>query len=704
MREPLLDQNNDYLAASRRACETARNEATSLADAETIVSGLAEWCREVLLTACGAEAEEHSLSDLLALPPAQSPLQAFQSIADARRRQSLEEGFTALIEDRKNEHRNGLAWLFGRALAQSLVGALTAGNAPTKPLLGRLWGLFWSQDVVYGAFEESLRERLHQSSMARSAIQSELERYINDIQGDPGSGAYASEREEFNTFVDTWRSSPSIAQLWTGQEGPFLVRYDLLAILPGILPTDRAAILTHLDHFDFPHPIHQVLQNPAVLHDPDEIAAALENAPQCSNNGRCWNGKQVALLVLKTAEEHCQVLWQTVHRGDSTDNANPEVVETTQATLSAWFEELGRIVMARPDGQFLGSQWLLLKVADERLDRARHARSEDRSARYLRQNDLIEWIALGLSKAGLSANTIATLVDFPDLPDSDAPASAWSASQDKGKTSPLLGALSMIVLVDHMIGTASAENGQQLLNKLDALLASRDSAFETEALLPPGIHALPASCCGYLLAHAEEPADRWRQSWDLLTEQRRRAQHWRQTDDGDALAPALFLLAAGTSSIDWLLSSTQSRPDKARDLWRELFDGARDCWLTISLQHLVERIETYIGRLFARHPAVFGNSAEQGDDSEPSVACEDSDYIERLARDLDCLGGDDFMLAVCCLNAHYNGVAPATMDKVLQRNAGHLNAILRQFEQWQELERPVRRRPELVEYLARLRN
>ena len=79
------------------------------------------------------------------------------------------------------------------------------------------------------------------------------------------------------------------------------------------------------------------------------------------------------------------------------------------------------------------------------------------------------------------------------------------------------------------------------------------------------------------------------------------------------------------------------------------------------------------------------------------------DYGDLLARDLDRLGGDDLMLAVCCLNVRHNGAAPATIDKVLKRNSGHLDAILRQFERWQQLERKVRRRTEIVEALKKLR-
>ena len=37
----------------------------------------------------------------------------------------------------------------------------------------------------------------------------------------------------------------------------------------------------------------------------------------------------------------------------------------------------------------------------------------------------------------------------------------------------------MMALMDHMIGNASAEDGQKLLNYLDVLLASRDPALKS---------------------------------------------------------------------------------------------------------------------------------------------------------------------------------------------------------------------------------
>ena len=703
MRDPLLDQNNAYFAACRRARDATCEEAKDFAGAETIVSSLAGWCRDILFNTdlIKTANEGLGLSELLKVSPVYSPLQAFQHISDAARRQALEGGFTALMEGSENDQRDIMAWLFGQALARALVDELATGSEVTKHLLAELWNLAKRQYLVHSALEDSLRERLHNCSTARSAILSNLEKQISDINANPRIGTrYASEWEDFNIFVDEWRSCPSIEKLWRTQADHFIVEYDMLNMIPGILPTDRVAILDQLDRFDFPHPIRQVLQHNTILHDRDEIKAMLKDTPLCSEDSRSWNGKLLALLVLQTAEDHCHALWEAIRQAEIMNDIDSQVRETTKTTLASWFEDLGRIVMARLDGQFLGSHWLLMKAVDERLYRSGRGRVGDLAHEYLWQNDLIEWITLGLYKAGFTTGTIATLVDFPKIPAVGELAPARS-KPDKGKAQPRLGAIAMMALIDHRIGNASAEDGQKLFDYLDALLASRDPAFEVESLINSGIGDLPASCCGYLLAHVEEPAERWRQSWDRLIEQRRRAQHRNQTKDADAFAPSLFLLAVGTEGIGYLLSSPHRRPDKEKALWCELFDRVRDCWLTISF--FKERIETHIGRLFAQHPRVFGDSASQGDASEPNMEHDVSTYSERLTQDLDLLGGDDFMLTVCCLNASRNGATLAVIDEVLKHNSGHFDTILRQFKRWQELERLVRKRPEIVEELTKLR-
>ena len=69
-----------------------------------------------------------------------------------------------------------------------------------------------------------------------------------------------------------------------------------------------------------------------------------------------------------------------------------------------------------------------MKVTDERLERARKRDAGVPRDRHLRQIDLIEWIALGLFKAGLTAENISTLVELPDISKSKEPAAARSAS------------------------------------------------------------------------------------------------------------------------------------------------------------------------------------------------------------------------------------------------------------------------------------
>ena len=705
MRDPILDQGNAYLAALRTAYDAAQHAAEGLADAEPIVSGLADWCRGVVFKPVWMETrdERGGLSDLLTLPPSQSPLQVLECVPDATRRESLGEAFSRLMEGREGDRSNVAAWFLGRALAKGLIAELPKVKARAGPLIAEVRNLIGSQDIVHSAFEESLREGLHDSPTARFAIRSALDSWISEINANPGIGTLSLDRDSFCTLVDEWRKDPSIRALWKAREAPFPVHYDVLEFIPNILPTDRASLLERLDGFRFPEPIRQVLQHPAILHDRDEFAAALTDAPPCSDDGAVWNRSLLAPLVLKTAESHCRALWEAAYPAAEPDNGAAKAADHIRVTLSSWFEELGRIVMARPDGRFLGSQWLLMKVSDERLDRARHRRAGNQLDHLLRDVDLIEWIARGLFGAGLTNDQIAPFVDVPDISAPGDLAPPLPASRSDDSVPPRLAALTVMCLSGQLTSEVSAGEERNLLDALDALLATRDSGFESESPLEIGGHGVPASCFGRLLAGEERPAERWRQSWGRLVEQRRRVQHWQQTRDGDALAPSAFLLAVGLAGIDWLLSPSDSRRDEAGRLWREVFDGARDCWLTISVRHLKEPIETCIGRLFARHPKVFCDAPGDAYASDRKLADRNEFYADLLSRDLDLLGGDDLTLAVCCLNVGDNGASPGDLDDVLRRNSGHLDAILRQFERWQRLEREVRRRPEIVEALARFR-
>ena len=61
------------------------------------------------------------------------------------------------------------------------------------------------------------------------------------------------------------------------------------------------------------------------------------------------------------------------------------------------------------------------------------------------------------------------------------------------------------------------------------------------------------------------------------------------------------------------------------------------------------------------------------------------------------------MVAICILNASRNGATPAIMNDVLKRNSGHIGTLITQFERWQEVEREIRRRPDIVAELAELK-
>ena len=706
MRDPLLERENDHLAASRRARDAAREEARALGERAEVISEIGKWSRRALFGTgiLAGRSEDHDLSDLLTLPPEQSPLQAFQLVRDAGRRQSLQEGFAALLEARAHERTDVAAWLFGCALASALVEELDTPNTPSEHLLAGVWNLVRSRELIYQAFGETLPQLLQKAPPARHAALAELRERFDEIKDNPGIGAYSREREAFTESVDTWRLNRSLVALWKAREHGELVRYDVLGLVPMILPAGRSRVLAILDGFDFPHPIRQVFGYGTILHDRDEIVACIEKAPSCSSDNRSWNHSLPAFLLLETAERHCRDLWQAACRATHPDEVESVAVERTSAKLSAWFETLGRAVMARPDGEFLGSWWLLLKTIDERTERARGAGSGDRRREHLRQEDLIEWIALGLSKAGLSAAAVAALADLPGRPDPGDISPAPPAPNEAWQASVRLGALSVMTVLDHMIGDASPDDVSPQIERLRTLLALRDPSFEAEAHLISSSVGLPANSAGVLFARTRQPAAEWQRCWGLVVEQRRRAQHWRETKDGDAMAPALFLLAAGTAGIDWLMSPGLYRRDEARDLWRAVFDGARDCWLTISLQHLVERAETHVARLFARHPMVFGEPELRGDSSEPATESGIEDYGELLARDLAFLGGNDLVVAICCLNAYRNGATPAVMNRVLHANASRIDTQLRQFERWQRYERQVLRRTDIVAELAGLRN
>lgn len=706
MRDPMLDGAIASLVAYRNAGEAAREEAGELEEADGIVAGLVEWCWVLLRdTDIIVDWEEgRELSGLLALPASQLPLLAFDNITDVNRRSVLRSQFERFLENGEQRDTNVMAWLLGEALAKALIECLEHSNEVRVSPVSGFQNLASSQEVTHFAFEETLRSLLCEHPSALAAILSDLEKYIETIMRNPGIGTYSREREAFNRTIEAWRLKTTPEELWKTSGHWVPVRYERLDLVPCIAWIDKVEVLKRLDRFDFPHPVRQVLEDRSVLHDREEIAGMLKDAPSCSNDGQSWNRSQTALLVLEAAEAHSHELWRVARKAQDGEQANSQIMQQVEATLSSWLNQLGDIVMARQDGRFLGAQWLLLKVADERMDRARRMHVDDRGSEQLQQEDLIEWIALGLSKAGLQGRDVEGLVELPESSSGQSASPVRTARPDDESEAPLLAALSMSALLDQMIGDSSSSGVGRLLEHLDTLLALRDSAFETEGILTTDVRGFPANCCGYLLANAHAPAERWQQSWNLLVEQRRRGQHWRETKDGDALAPSLFLLATGAAAIEWLIASRGREGNDEKELWRSVFDGARDCWLTVPMAPFSEQISAHLGRLFALHPKVFDASAMgNGTVEKVNGRVVNEIYSERLAEDLSSLGGDDLVVVASLLNAYQNGASLATVGQVLQWQEGHVDDVLKQFEKWQQVERTIRRRPTLVTKLAELR-
>ena len=691
MRDPLFERRNPYLAHAKVRREAVQTRVDELRDGDVLVENLTVWCREALRN-CGSDtpAETLQLLDALSL---------YGTTASP---EPIKEGLAALNADTDHPDRDLSAWLLGIAIVNVLVDELTAGKTPRLLLPPDFEGGSSAFDLTHAAFEESLCRRLRETNTAHTTLLSFLREEIRLISDDPGRGTYTIDRDRFQRFVLDWKSNRTLEALWHSPGEPFLVRYHSLDLVPSILAVERQAILDLMDGFRFPHPIDQVLSSFTILHDRDEISASLEAAPACSNDGKGWNGSHLAPLLLRTAEDHARQLWEAAHSGTEPGIASDEVKEL----LAEWYGELARVVLRRPDGQFLAAKWALAKMADERRSRraALPNRDAEYSNRFLSEIESVELIFSALSAAGLSGRSVAEGIEFPTASIQLEVSPTRASPLPDEAENPCLRAICAMDLLESARGSPTGEHAESLLDKLDALLLHRDPAFEIEFSLATNAHDLSVSRCGSLLASAAVAPERWLRSWNALAEQRRRAQHWLQTDDADALAPSLFVLASGIAALDWMLSTPESPGVDANVLWHNLFDAARECWLTISLTHLNQRIETDLQRLFARHPRVFGKVpvgvvAESGQDLG-----NEGNYAAHLAEDLALLGGDDTMVARCYVSAQRNGVSAGALDMVRRHDSGRIASSLRQFVRWQALERPNRRLLHVLEQLSDLQS
>ena len=670
--------------------ETARTQAHDIFDVDRTVYNLAAWFQKAVVKRGAESLERFSATDLLVHPvsagvPAGG---APADVADPALHARLAEAVTALLRDQPHEWRDIAAILYGRSIALVLVREFEDQEAVVEPRVTDLWSLGSLDELAYVELVVSLAEEIRAHPQAHTACLRWLEGRVARINNYPGEGANARERETFNHFVREWLQRPSLSRLWRDAgNANFLVNFDDLDMVAPVLMAEPASALLRLDEIRFPQPLEQILSYRWIRYDHSLLAKLLCSAPSCvrEEDGRDWNGSLLAVLLLEAVDERCRSLWHVwcSQKG----KADSDVASTA---LSSWIADLAGIVMDRKDGNFLGTWWLFLKAMDERIKRGGQGRPE-----VLAQTNMIEWIGAGLAGAGLTGSMIAEHVDFPASKDRNKP-SGPSSSSGNDDRSPRLSALAMTAMIDCMIGEDWG-GAPDILARLDKLLEDRDRGLEEEAVMDVGTTGFPACCMGRLLANERDPGERWMQSWRLLVEQRRTVQHWRQTKDTEAMAPSLFLVASGIAALDWLCSEADARRAAPGELWRVLFDAVRECWLTVQVTHLSERLKNDILRLFARHSMVFNGP---GTKEAPG---RNAPYSELLANDLNALGGDDVLVAACCELAYRNGTAPSVLHETLQHDGGRGYALLDQFAQWQEVERNARRNPGLTQAVNKMR-
>ena len=681
MNEFQLDRlDNDPVC---RRLESARTEADGIFDVGRTVHDMAIWFQKAVLEHGNATVPgRHSVAELLAHQAfaVAAPGEVSTGASDPGLDERLVKAVTALLRDEPHEWRDVAAILYGKAIALVLAREFEKRGEVVEPLMTNLWSLGGHNHLAHTELMASLAQELRTHPRACEAYLPWLEKCVTRINGCPSEGAVTSEREAFDHFVCEWRQHPTLSRLWRDTVSDyFSVSFKNLDMMVPILMANPVGTLSILDKFRFPQPLEKILQHRSICYNHGLLEELLNSAPSCireEDDGE-WNGSLLAVLLLKTIDERCRHLWHVQWSDGAIDGD-----DVVNAALSSWIADLAGIVMSRKDGVFLGTQWFLLKMMDERLDRGRQGPD------VLAQVSMIEWIGDGLAKVGLVGSKVAGYLNSRGGMDHDK-ASELPSSSSGDDRSPHLSALVIMAMIDCMIGNDQADV-PDILEQLDILLVSRDRGFEEEAHLDAGITGFPACCMGYLLANEGDPAKRWKQSWRLLAEQRRAVQHWRQTKDSQGLAPSLFLISLGIAALDWLCSEMDTRRADPGALWRVVFDAARECWLTIRVTHLSERVENDIRRLFARHSLVFDSSNAK--ESPEQI----SPYSEVLANDLNALGGDDVLVAACCELLYRNRIAPSVLHHALQHNGGRGYALLHQFEQWQEVERDARKNTELA--------
>ena len=671
MRDPLFDK--DGSVREGQISEAARRAESMIGFAQA-TENLAAWCLAFVGQSDLADSE--STIPLAFLGYLGNSSEVFPDVPTHDVRAALRTGLNACLGTYDHILRDVSSLLLARATCSALVKGLNATNLPAAVLVPRLFKLCGADSLAYDALDAALGEALKEGKPARNAMLEYLGECVADINQDPGQFVYDQDRDAFGRHVLEWREKRlSLYDLWRGSAAQqFLPNFDRLDFVDAVMKAAPSETLRVLDQLRFPQPLDWILSHGSIRHDRDRMTKLTQVAPSSVDCDGGWNGSVLAMFFLKEADNYCRDCWRTAHQ----NGVNSKEV---RERLLSWLTQVAAVVVGRDDGMFLGTQWLLMKSMDERFER----RSiDDRD--FLPQLEMIGWIGGGLVDAGLKEK------DIPSAPRPNAELTADSGASRPSQEAASLDTIALAAMLGQL-DEKTVLDSQLLLSQLDVLLADRDPGFEVEVTFDVGTAGFVDSSIGYLLA-MEDCADRWKQSWNRLTEQRRVVQHWRHTKDGNALAPSLFLVRAGLAALDWLCSESFDRREVAEMLWRTMFDAARECWLTISVTHLTQSIERDIGRLFCRHPMVFGAWTAKPDLNRP--------YSQLLADDLGNLGGDDVLMARCCELVLRNLQDQRHLHHALQNNSSRGHVLLEQFVRWQKLERRVKRHPQLRQAVEKI--
>ena len=496
MSDPSLDMDGG--AQRERRIREAARRAESIAGFDRATANLASQCL-ALVRECELTDSESTMPSVF-LGHLGATSEVFPDVA-VHVRAELRNGLDACLRGDDHELRDVSALLLGRATSAALVERLTA-DPSAGALISLLFQLCGEDSLAYGALIETLAGALCEDESARKAMLAHLRGCVDDINEHPGKFIYEQDRESFDRYVREWREDPSIVDLWRRLAGEqFLPIFDRLDIAEAVLRVAPAETLGVLDRLRFPQPLDWILHNDSIRQDRDKIIELIELAPDSVDGDGVWNGSILALLLLAEADDHCRDLWRTMHRND-TDGGE------VQELLHSWLTQLAAVVVDRGDGVFLAVQWLLMKSMDERFERKSLG-----DGAFLPQLRMIGWIGGGLVEAGLKGADI-TSVPHPNVENNDEDGSegVYEAAN--------LDTLALEALLDRLHDDTMPD-GRELLRRLDVLLGKRDLGFEVEATFDVGVTGFVDSSIGYLLAMTD-CADRWKQSWDLLAEQRRR--------------------------------------------------------------------------------------------------------------------------------------------------------------------------------------